>query len=111
MASLYVLGWEVYMAATGYTFAADYIAGMIAAERAAGATPAQLAAARAEYAPFFEQHADPLFRIPMTFAEAAPIVLLVSGALLRNPRFLPREVAADSWRDCRGAASRPWRRR
>lgn len=92
----YVLGWEVYLAATDYTFAADYIDAMVEAQRAAGASAAQLAAMRAEYTPFIAEYSDPLYRIPITFSEIAPIVLLVtliSAALLRNPRFLPREVA------------------
>lgn len=93
----YVLGWELYLAATGYTFAQDYIAALVETERAAGASAAELAAMRAEYAPFIAQYADPFYRVPITFSEIAPVVLLVvlvSAALLRNPRFLPREVAA-----------------
>lgn len=91
----YVFGWEIYLALTGYTFAADYVAAMIEAEREAGASPAEVAAMQAEYAPFVEQYADPLVRIPLTFTELAPIVLLVTlltAILLRNPRFMPREA-------------------
>ncbi len=93
----YVLGWEVYMAATEYTFAAEYVAGLIETERSAGASAAELQAMRAQYAPFIEDYANPFYRMAMTFTEIVPIVLLVtlvSAALLRNPRFLPREAAA-----------------
>lgn len=93
----YIVGWEIYLAATDYTFAQDYVAGLIEAERAAGAPAAELAAMRADYAPFIEEYRNPLYRMAMTFSEIAPIVLLVtlvSAALLRNPRFLPREAAA-----------------
>lgn len=41
---------------------------------------------------FQVQYADPLFRLPMTFAEVFPVgvlVSLVSAAVLRNPRVLP----------------------
>ena len=38
------------------------------------------------------QYANPLFRLPMTFAEIFPVgvlVSLVSALVLRNPRALP----------------------
>jgi hypothetical protein len=38
------------------------------------------------------QYANPMIRMPMTFAEIFPVgllVSLVSAGLLRNPRFLP----------------------
>lgn len=38
------------------------------------------------------QYANPLFRLPMVFAEIFPVgvlVSLISAALLRNRRFLP----------------------
>lgn len=41
-------------------------------------------------------YANPLFRLPLTFAEVAPVglvVTLVSAALLRNPRMLPARAA------------------
>jgi hypothetical protein len=41
---------------------------------------------------FKRQYANPLFRLPMTFAEIFPVgvlVSLVSAAILRNPRVLP----------------------
>jgi hypothetical protein len=41
---------------------------------------------------FKVQYANPMFRLPMTFAEIFPVgvlVSLVSAGLLRNSRFLP----------------------
>jgi len=38
-----------------------------------------------------ENYANPLYRIPQTFTEIAPVALtvpLVSALLLRNPRFM-----------------------
>ena len=46
----------------------------------------------AEMDAFKIQYADPLFRLPMTFAEIFPVgilVSLISAGLLRNSRFLP----------------------
>jgi hypothetical protein len=40
---------------------------------------------------------NPLYRLPMTFAEIFPVgllVTLVSAVLLRNPRFLPARTRA-----------------
>ena len=45
---------------------------------------------------FKVQYANPLFRMPMTFAEIFPVgvlVSLVSAALLRNSRFLSARTA------------------
>ena len=46
----------------------------------------------AEMAAFKTQYADPMFRLPMTFAEIFPVgvlVSLISALVLRNPRVLP----------------------
>lgn len=88
----YVVGWEIYMAVSGGNFIADYMAGHLESLRASGASAAQIAAAEAEAAELIENYANPLFRLPLTFMEIAPVVLfvpLVSAALLRNPRFMP----------------------
>lgn len=76
---VYVIGWEITLAATHYAFIADYSAGMEPAARAA----------------FETQYRNPLFRLPMTFVEIFPVGLLVSvvaAGLLRNSRFLPMKV-------------------
>lgn|SRR5690606_17256673 len=89
---VYVIGWEVTLYLTNYTFAADYAAAALAAAEAKGVPPAELEATRQQYAQFQELYANPLFRLPMTFIEIFPVGLvlsLIAAALLRNPRFLP----------------------
>lgn len=91
----YVLGWEMYMWATNYSFMAEYSASLIAQKQAAGASAAELAKLKAEMAGFAEMYANPLYRMPMTLSEIAPVALtvpLLSAALLRNPRFMPARV-------------------
>jgi hypothetical protein len=91
-ALIYVIGWEVVLYSTNYTFAADYAAATIAAAEAKGVPPAELEALRTQYADFERMYANPLFRLPMTFIEIFPVGLIISlitAALLRNPRFFP----------------------
>ncbi|MBC7987812.1 MAG: DUF4199 domain-containing protein [Sphingomonadaceae bacterium] len=88
----YVIAWEVYLAATDYAFMDQYIASIAEARRAEGASEAAIAAEVASWEGMRQNYANPLFRIPITFAEIFPvglIVALVSAALLRNPRLLP----------------------
>ena len=88
----YVAVWEAYLAATHYSFADQYVAATLEAKRAAGVTGAAYAKAVAEMETFRRQYANPLFRLPETFAEIFPVgllIALISAALVRNPRFLP----------------------
>lgn len=93
LASLaYVAMWEVYLAATHYTFMDKYVAAELAAKRAAGVTGAAYAKAVAEMDEMRRGYANPIIRLGETFLEIFPVGLLValaSAALLRNPRFLP----------------------
>ena len=94
---IYVIGWEITLAATHYAFANEYAAAMVEAERAKGASPAALEAVAAQMEAFKAQYANPLFRVPVTFIEIFPVGLLVSlisAALLRNSRFLPARPAS-----------------
>jgi hypothetical protein len=89
---IYVIGWEVTLYLTNYTFAADYAASALAAAEAKGVPPAELEAMRTQYAQFEQMYANPLFRLPMTFIEIFPVGLIISlitAVLLRNPRFFP----------------------
>lgn len=91
-AVFYVVGWEAYQGATGFDFMADYSASIVKAMRASGASQAAIDAKAAELRDMAVQYRNPLFRIPMTFAEVFPVgllVALVSAALLRNPKLLP----------------------
>ena len=89
---IYALGWEAFIAATGYDFIADYSATMVDNMREEGATAAAIQAKVAELAEMAAYYNNPLIRISMIFAEIFPVgvlVALVSAALLRNPRMLP----------------------
>jgi xanthine/uracil permease len=88
----YVIVWEIYLASTGYRFMDDYLAGIAETLAAQGKSPAEVAAAMADYEWARINYPNPLFRIPLTFSEIFPIGLiaaLVSAALLRNPKLLP----------------------
>jgi hypothetical protein len=94
-ALFYVMGWEAYMAATGFTFMDAYIDSMIAAEQASGTSAADIAAMRAEMNEFAASYRNPMFRMAITFAEIAPVglvVALASAALLRRPSFFPAKA-------------------
>jgi hypothetical protein len=96
---IYVIGWEITLAATDYAFMEDYTAAMLEAARAKGASAAELAKTSAEMEAMKVSYANPLFRLPMTFVEIFPvgvIVSLASAALLRNSRFLPMKVVQPS---------------
>ena len=89
---IYVLGWELYLAFSGGDFIARYSEGILAGMRAEGASAAAIEAKAAEMRSLAEMYRNPLFRLPMTFAEIFPVglvVALVSAALLRNPKLLP----------------------
>ena len=88
----YVAVWEVYLAATHYSFMDKYADEMLAAKRAAGVTGAAYAKAVAAAEQMRRQYANPLYRLPETFLEVFPVgllIALVSAGLLRNPKILP----------------------
>jgi hypothetical protein len=88
----YVVAWEVVQAMTHMDFATGYSQAIIASEKAKGASAEALAKLTTEMEAFKIQYADPMFRLPMTFAEIFPVgvlVSLISAGLLRNSRFLP----------------------
>ncbi len=89
---IYVVGWEITLAVTDFAFIESYSAAAVEAARARGASAAEVEAVIAQMDEFRRQYANPLFRLPLTFAEIFPVgvlVSLVSAALLRNSRFLP----------------------
>ena len=88
----YVVVWEIYLAATDYKFMDEYIAGILRAREAEGASAAAIAKEAASLEAMRVSYGNPLFRVPMTFLEIFPVgllVALVSAALLRNPRVMP----------------------
>lgn len=91
---VYVAGWETYQALSGIDFMADYSAGMVAEMRAGGASEREIAVSVAELRELSANYDNPLFRLPMVFAEIFPvglIVALASAGVLRNPRVLPAQ--------------------
>jgi hypothetical protein len=89
---IYVAVWEIYLAFTGDAFITAYAASVIEGMRNAGATPEAIAAKQVDLEAMITSYANPLFRLPVTFAEIFPvgvIVALISAILLRNPRLLP----------------------
>jgi uncharacterized protein DUF4199 len=89
---VYVLGWETYLAASGWDFMRDYAGSVVEGMRAKGAPAAAIEAKLAEMRGLAEMYKNPLFRVPMTFVEIFPVgllVALVSAVLLRNPKLLP----------------------
>jgi hypothetical protein len=88
----YVAAWEALQAMTHMDFPNSYANAIIAGEKAKGASAEALAKLAADMEAFKVQYANPMFRLPMTFAEIIPVgvlVSLVSAGLLRNSRFLP----------------------
>lgn len=93
MASIvYVIVWEIYLAATDYAFMDEYVRATIEAERAGGASAAELAKMQAEMSAMGDSYNNSLpMRIGFTLLEILPVgllITLVSAALLRNSRFL-----------------------
>ncbi len=89
---IYVIGWEITLAATDFAFIDSYSASAVESARAKGASAAEIDEVVAQMDEFRRQYANPLFRMPVTFIEIFPVGLLVSlisAALLRNSRFLP----------------------
>lgn len=88
-ALFYVASWEVANATVASNFTADYAAAALAEAKAEGADAAALAKMQADMDGFADYYANPLFRLPMVFAEIFPVgvlVSLVSALLLRRSR-------------------------
>jgi hypothetical protein len=88
----YVAGWEFSLFVTDYAFVADMVESAVSKKAEAGASATELAATQAEMDDLARIYANPLYRIPITFTEISPVVLVVvlaSAGLLRNHRFMP----------------------
>jgi hypothetical protein len=89
---VYAIGWELFIAVSGFDFMTGYTNDVIAGMRAEGASQAAIEAKTVEMREMTAMYENPLLRIPMIFAEIAPvglIVALATAALLRNPKLLP----------------------
>ncbi len=91
-ALVYIAGWEMYLAATDYSFIDVYTKSLIEAKVDAGVTGEELA----KFTDYMEvmkaRYANPFYRVPMTFTEIFPvglIVSLISAVILRKPHILP----------------------
>ena len=94
---VYVIGWEITLAATHYGFADSYAAATLQEAHARGASAAEIATITAQMQAFKVQYADPLFRAPMTFVEIFPVgvvISLIAAGVLRSGRALPAQAAA-----------------
>lgn len=93
---VYVTVWEIYMLMSDYAFYDAYAASVIEAERAKGASEAELAELSNQIESVISQLGNPLFRLPITFLEIFPVgalISLISAAILRNPNVLPARAA------------------
>lgn len=91
----YVIGWEIYLAATDYAFIDEYTAGVIEAKRAAGMSEEALSKLIVDMERMKDSYANPALRLPMTFIEIFPIgllIALISAALLKKPGVSPATV-------------------
>lgn len=94
---LYVVGWEISLAATRFDFGTAYSSALVEAARARGESAAEIERVAADAAAFARLYANPLYRLPITFIEIFPvgvIISLISAALLRNSRLLPARARA-----------------
>lgn len=86
---MYVLVWEVYLAATGHQFIHDYTASYIADKESSGLSSEALVELKAKMAKMVEDYAKPIYRMAVTFSEIFPVGLLfalVSAFILRHPK-------------------------
>jgi hypothetical protein len=91
----YVVGWEIYMWATDYTFMDQYMAQAADNMRASGASAAEIARFQADSASMVEMYKNPIMRMGFTLMEISPVALLVpfvSAGLLSRPGFMPARV-------------------
>lgn len=96
--TVYVLTWEAYLYATDYRFMEEFMASTLEAQRAAGASDAQLAQMERDMSDFAVTYSEPAYRLLFTLAEIVPVAILVtllSAFLLRNSKFLPARRSPD----------------
>lgn len=93
----YVLVWEAYLAATGYAFMDQYVAGQLRNLREHRIGGAELAAKMAELNAMRDMYANPLLRMAITASEiaivAVPVAVLSALALI-FPKVLPARGVA-----------------
>lgn len=88
-ATCYVITWQVIYRTISPDFGEKYAAHVIAKERAAGATEAEIAAKSEEMAKFWAMYQNPFVNVAFTYLEPLPVGLLyalVSAGLLSRRR-------------------------
>ena len=88
---IYVIGWEINLALTDYSFIEDYTEQLIEEKRAEGVSEAELTSEIEKMEAMKEQYSNILYRLPITFLEIFPVGLLISllsSLLLKNRKFL-----------------------
>jgi hypothetical protein len=88
----YVVAWEIFLAFSGFDFAASYSKSMVEAARASGASQAELQKVMTDAQSFERMYRNPLYRMPITFIEMFPVGVLISAisaGILRNSRVFP----------------------
>lgn len=95
--TMYVANWEIYMQTTDSgEFIENYQQSIIEKMEAEGASEAEIDEQRDQNEYYSDMYENPLFRIPITFAEILPvglIITLLSAVLLRKQEFLPSKHA------------------
>ena len=89
---MYVTVWEIYLAMTNYEFIDEYIASMIATEKANGVSGVKMDTLVEATEAMRESYGNPFYRIPLTFMEIFPVglvIALISSAVLRKSEVLP----------------------
>ena len=88
---VYVAGWEVYLAATNYSFMEQYTSSQIEKLKARGVSGERLEKQVADMNYWKEMYKNPFIRAAMTFMEIFPvglIIALISAAILRKSEVL-----------------------
>ena len=91
----YVVAWEIYFNSTGGAWVETYVEQIRAQQAAEGRSAEEIDAYIAQTQDMMDLYRNWWFRIPITLTEILPVGLLVglvSAAILRNPRILPRRA-------------------
>lgn len=91
-AAFYVIGWEIYLYSTDYTFIDKLSQSELEKAQKLGKSAADIAAIKAQLAMYKEWYASPLTRMAVTAMEISPIAIpmpIISASLLCFSKVLP----------------------
>jgi hypothetical protein len=89
---IYMVGWEIVLAFSGFDFADSYSKAMLDMAREQGISGDELERITADTQAFVDMYANPLARLPITFVEMFPVgalISLLSATLLCKSRIFP----------------------